>query len=190
MPLLGPVYVPFMPLVQNPKWIQAMKNQFNTAVIKPWPLSVGDEPTEGRQPGQLEVNVIFTDPQATAVALRTAASFARNLGACIRVRAAISVPYGLPLDEPPVSLPFTESLLCDLVCRLEQSDLEPTIHLYLCRDQVETLLQVLTPNSLVVIGGPKHWWPTTECRIAEDLRSTGHRVVLIGLKRGTKSDLR
>src|ERR1017187_7688461 len=95
-----------------------------------------------------------------------------------------------PLDKPPVSVRFTERLLSDLVCRLELDAFEPSVHLYLCRDQVETLLQVLSPNSLVVIGGRKHWWPTAERRVAKALRSKGHRVVFIGLKRGTKSDLR
>jgi hypothetical protein len=167
-----------------------MKNQFDRAITQPWPPSVGGEGTEGRQPGRFEVNVIFTDPQATVAALQTAGSLARNLGACIRVRAAISVPYALPLDQPPVSLPFTERLLSNLVGRLEQDDFEPTIHLYLCRDQVETLSRVLKPNSLVVIGGQKRWWPTAERRMANALQSKGHRVVFIGLKRGTKSGLR
>lgn len=167
-----------------------MKNQFSTAITRPWPPSVGGEGTEGHPPGRFEVNVIFTDPQATVAALKTAGALARDLGACIRVRAAISVPYTLPLDKPPVSVPFTERLLFDLVCRLGQSDIEPSIDLYLCRDQVETLLRVLKPNSLVVIGGRKQWWPTAERRMANALRSKGHRVVFIGLKRGMKSDLR
>ena len=178
------------PQAHNPHWILTMKIQFQTALTKPWPPSVGGEGTEGHQPGRFEVNVIFTDPQATVAALKAAGSLARDLGACIRVRAAISVPYALPLDEPPVSLPFTERLLSNLVGRLEQDDFQPTIDLYLCRNQVETLLRVLKPNSLVVIGGQKHWWPTVERRMANALRSEGHRVVFIGLKRGTKSGLR
>jgi hypothetical protein len=165
-----------------------MKDQLNGA--KPAPPSVSSETAEGRGPARLEVNVIFTDPQATVAALLTASSLARDLGACFRVRAAITVPYTLPLDEPPVSVPFTERLLSSLVCRLEQGDFDPTIHLYLCRNQVEALLQVLTPNSLVVIGARKNWWPTAERRLADALRSKGHCVVFIGLKRGTKSDLR
>ena len=167
-----------------------MKDQFNSAITKPARPSVSWETAEGLGPGRLEVNVIFTDPQATVAALKTAGSLARDLGACIRVRAAIAVPYALPLDKPPVSVGFTERLLSDLVCRLELDAFEPSVHLYLCRDQVETLLQVLRPNSLVVIGGRKHWWPTAESRMARALRSKGHRVVFIGLKKGTKSDLR
>ena len=167
-----------------------MKGQSNGAIAKPARPPVSWEMAEGLGPGRLEVNVIFTDPQATVVALKTAGSLARDLGACIRLRAAIAVPYELPLDKPLMSVPFTERLLSDLVCRLELGTFEPSVHLYLCRDQVDTLLQVLRPNSLVVIGGRKHWRPAAERRMAKALRFKGHRVVFIGLKRGTKSDLR
>ena len=178
------------PLLHNPQWMGTMKVLLNNAITKPARPSVSWETAEGLGPGRLEVNVIFTDPQATAAALKTAGSFARDIGACIRVRAAIAVPYALPLDKPLVSSGFIEELLSDLVCRLELDAFEPSVHLYLCRDQVETLLQVLSPNSLVVIGGRKHWWPTAGRRMARALRSKGHRVVFIGLKKGTKSDLR
>ena len=165
-----------------------MKDLLNSAITKPARLSVSWETPEGVGPGRLEVNVIFTDPQATVAALKTAGSLARDLGACIRVRAALAVPYALPLNKPPVSAGFIEEFLSDLVCRLELDAFEPSVHLYLCRDQVETLLHVLSPNSLVVIGGRKHWWPTAERRAAKALRSKGHRVVFISIKTETKSD--
>src|ERR1019366_6823868 len=152
-----------------------MKDQSNSAIAKPARPSVSWETAEGLGSGRPEVNVIFTDPQATAAALKNAGSFGRELGAFIRVRAAIPFPYPLPFDKPPVSVRFTEGLLSDLVCRLELGPFEPSVHLYLCRDQVETLLQALRPNSLVVIGGRKHWWPTAERRMARALRSKGHR---------------
>jgi hypothetical protein len=76
-----------------------------------------------------------------------------------------------------------------LVCRLDLDAFEPSVHLYQCRDQVETLLRVLSPNSLVVIGGRKHWWPTPERRVARALQSKGHRVVFVGLQPGTKLGL-
>src|ERR1035441_9645471 len=108
-----------------------MKDQSNSAIAKPARPSVSWETAEGLGPGRLEVNVIFTDPQATAAALKTAGSFARDIGACIRVRAAIAVPYALPLDKRLVSVRFTERLLSDLVCRLELDAFEPSVHLYL-----------------------------------------------------------
>src|ERR1700719_892690 len=54
--------------------------------------------------GPLAVNVIFTDVQSTAAALKFAQSFARELGARISLRAAIAVPFQLPLDQPQISV--------------------------------------------------------------------------------------
>ena len=169
--------------------MSGMESQCISATAKSAQPPVGWDTAEGLGPGQPEVNVIFTDPQATVVALKTAGSLARDLGAFIRLRAAIAVPYALPPDAPLVSVPFTERLLSDLVCRPELNTFDPSAHLYLCRDQVDTLLRVLRPNSLVVVCGRKRWWPTPERRKVKALRSKGHQVVFVGLKRGKKSDL-
>jgi hypothetical protein len=164
-----------------------MRYQSSTVNTQPARPSLIRETPEGSRAGHLEVNVIFTDAQSTMAALRTAGSLARDLGASIQVRAAIAVPYALPLDKPQVSVGFIEDLLCRLVRRADLDTFEPSIHLYKCRDQIEALLQVLKPNSLVVICGREHWWPTAERRMAEALRSKGHRVVFVGLQRNAKS---
>lgn len=128
--------------------------------------------------GPLEVNVIFTDPQATAAALKFAQSFARELGVRIQLCAAIAVPLRLPLDQPPVSVAFVQENLRNVASQVTD-DFEPTVHLYLCRDRIPAFLQVLRPNSLVVLAGRKHWWPTAESKLARALRAKGHRVVFV-----------
>jgi len=138
--------------------------------------------------GPLEVNVIFTDLQPTAAALKFAQSFARELGARIRLQAAIDVPFPLPLDEPPVPVAFLQETLRKLAPRLEGDTFDPTVHLYLCRDRLRALLQVLRPNSVVVIGGRIHWWPTAESRMARALRSKGHRVIFVDSKARSGSE--
>ena len=45
------------------------------------------------------------------------------------------------------------------------------------RDPAETLAAVLKPDSVVVLGGRKRWWPTTEERLARKLRRIGHEVI-------------
>ena len=167
-----------------------MKDLANSSIAKPVRIAVSRESAERLAPGGLEVNVIFTDPRCTVVALQAAVSLARNLCACIRVRAPIAVPYALPLDKPPVPVSFMERLLSDLVCRMEPATVEFSIHVYLCRDRLETLSRVLKPNSLVVIGGRKLSFLTEENRMAKSLRAKGHRVVFIGVKNGAKSNLR
>jgi hypothetical protein len=145
---------------------------------------------EQTERGQLEVNVIYTNPKATAAALKSAALLARDLGACIQLKAVMAVPVRLPLDHPPVSISFVERLLARLVGELGQCSFEPSVHLYLCRDQRETLRQILQPNSLVVIGGRNRWWPTAESRMAQVLRSQGHRVVFVPLGKGQTDAIR
>jgi hypothetical protein len=129
--------------------------------------------------GALEVNVIFTDLQATAAALKVAHSFARELGARIHLRAAVVVPFQLPLDRPAVSVTFLQGKLRKLVSQIEGDTFDPTIHLYFCRDRVRALSQVLPPNSLIVMGGRRHWWPTAKRRMARALKSQGHRVIFV-----------
>jgi len=138
--------------------------------------------SSGRAP--LEVNVLFTDRRATRAALRAATGLAVDLNATIRVRAVIAVPFALPLDHPQVSISFTEEVLTGLVSEFEQNSLDIAAHLYLSRNRIETFLQILQPNSLVVIAGRKRPWPTAESRIATKLQSEGHRVVFIPFQRG------
>jgi hypothetical protein len=125
------------------------------------------------------VNVIFTDLQETAAALKFAQSFAHELGAHISLRAAVAVPFQLPLDQPPVSVAFLQDAMRELIAQLKSETFDPTIHLYLCRDRVWALSQVLNPNSLVVIAGRRRWWPTAETRMAHALRDKGHRVIFV-----------
>ena len=136
------------------------------------------QPVPDASEGRLEVNVIFTNPRATADALKCAETLALDLGAVIRLRAGIVVPFQLPLDEPPVSIAFTERQLTDLVSRLDADGFERTLDLYVCRDWQKTLLQILNPDAPVVIGSSRRWWPTAENRLVKTLRSNGHRVIV------------
>jgi hypothetical protein len=43
---------------------------------------------------------------------------------------------------------------------------------------METIRQVLKPDSVVIVGGRKRWWPTREQKLATALRRDGHRVIL------------
>jgi hypothetical protein len=138
--------------------------------------------------GPLAVNVIFTDVQSTAAALKFAQSFARELGASISLRAAVAVPFQLPLDQPQISVAFLQDAMRELVAQLKSETFDPTIHLYLCRDRVWALSQVLNPNSLVVIAGRKRWWPTAETRMARALRAEGHRVIFVDSKARSASE--
>ncbi len=128
---------------------------------------------------RLNIDVVFTSVDATLVALKEAAELANRLGARITLVVPQVVPYPLPLESPPVLLDWNERRFRVIA---EESPVETTVHLYLCRDRVQTLCEVLKPRSVVVLGGRKRWWPTAESRLASRLRRSGHEVILAETK--------
>jgi hypothetical protein len=84
------------------------------------------------------------------------------------------VPYPLPLETPPVLLDFSEQRLREIAAG---SPVRTGVHIYLCRDRLETLRAVLPPRSIVVVGGAKRWWPGSDKRLARQLRRAGHEVI-------------
>lgn len=161
--------------------VKAMNERRKVVITTaPRKRSAQGQPVRKDSRGQLEVNVVFTDARATAGALRYAMSLARDLKVSIRLRAAIIVPWQLPLDEPPVSVAFTEQLLSDLVSEFDGESCALAVNLYLCRNWRETLLEILDPNSPVVIGSSKRWWFAAENRLARALRRKGYRVLVAG----------
>jgi hypothetical protein len=145
------------------------------------PLAAEDDRATDALPA--EVNVIHTNPRGTATALEFAARMARNLGVCIRIRAMVSVPLQLPMDQSLISVQFMEQLLCDLAHDFGAGINEKTVQVHLCRDRIEALLRLLKPHSLVIVAGRKRWWPTPASRLAQALRDNGHDVVFIRVER-------
>jgi hypothetical protein len=127
---------------------------------------------------RLNINVVFTSVDATLMALKEAATLANQLAAHITLVVLQIVPYPLPLTSPAVSADWNERRLRVIA---NKSAVETIIHLYMCRDRVETLLSVLKPGSLIVIGGRKRWWRRTpEKALAKTLRRAGHEVIFTG----------
>lgn len=170
--------------------ITTMNKHSNSNIRKrSWP-SVTNETVEEALLNQLEVNVIFTSQEETIAALKAAKSLARDLGARIRLLAAIVVPLRLPLDQPHISVQFMEQSLQEMTGRTEPDETETAVELYVCRDWLTALSQILRPNSLLVIGGRKRWWKTPASRLAEALRSLGHRVALVDSRHPSENRFR
>jgi hypothetical protein len=127
----------------------------------------------GRGP-KLNVHVVFTNLDGATTALRLAGKLARNLGARVTVLAAQVVPYPLPLERPPVPIEFTERALLRMV---GDEEVETAIEVRLCRDSEETIREALPPESVVVMGGRRRWWPIREWIFAWRLRRDGHHVI-------------
>jgi hypothetical protein len=123
----------------------------------------------------LNVTVLFTSVQGTMAALRKAGTLANQLGGHITLMVPEVVPYHLPLNKPAVVHDWNERRFQVMAA---ESPVQTTVRFYLCRDQDEMLASVLKPHSVVVIGGKKHWWPTSESRLAKRLRRLGHEVIL------------
>jgi hypothetical protein len=123
---------------------------------------------------RLEVAVVFTSAAPTIAALRKAGALADRLSARITLLVPQIVPYVLPLESPPVLLDFSEARCRQIAM---ESTVETMVRIYLCRDRLEMLKSVLMPRSLVVVGGPRHWWPTHEKHLARQLRRAGHEVI-------------
>jgi hypothetical protein len=122
----------------------------------------------------LNIAVVFTTVEATLPALRKAGVLANSLGARVTLLVPQVVPYPLPLETPPVLVDFNERRFRLIAC---QSPVETKVRIFLCRDRLEILNSVLSPRSLVVVGGRRRWWPTAERWLARKLRTLGHEVV-------------
>jgi hypothetical protein len=134
-------------------------------------------PATGLADSRLNVVVIFTSVRSTVAALKEAGVLASRLNASIRLMVPQVVPYPLPLSSPPVSMEWTERRFRVIA---NETSVETAVQIYLCRDPFEALRCTLSPHSLIVIGGPRRrWWPTSERRLARQLRHAGHEVILI-----------
>jgi len=122
------------------------------------------------------VTVLYTEVPATLAALRHAASLARDLGATIRILNVRTVPYPLPLDKPTVD----REVLARNISTLADGQPIPTrVEICFGRDVLASLLQSLSPNSIVLVGARTKWWPTKERRWAKQLARHGHQLILV-----------
>ena len=133
-----------------------------------------DGPTLAPAENKLNISVVFTSVEATLAALKEAGELANSLGARLTLLVPQVVPYPRPLESPPVLLEFSENRFQGLA---SQSPVETTVQIYLCRDKLQTLTTVLTPGSIVIVGGRRKWWPTQEEALARQLRRSGYEVI-------------
>ena len=127
----------------------------------------------------LNIAVVFTSVESTLAALNGAGTLANSLGARIKLVVPLVVPYALPLDSPPVLVEFNEHRFRVMA---SESPVQTSVQIYLCRDRFETLISVLQPGSIVVLGGRSRWWPTKDERLARKLRRAGYEVFFKGRK--------
>ena len=138
--------------------------------------------SETAQTQPMSVNVVYTSPEATAIALRAADSLALDLNATVHIRAMITVPRLLAIEFAFTYVQLFKRLISELVERFGSKRCEYVLHIYICRSRIETLLRVLQPSSLLVIAGRQRLWPTAESRLSRAAISAGHSVAFVDAK--------
>lgn len=131
----------------------------------------GRESCEG-----LQITVVSTTVPATLSALRRAGELAYELEARIRIVVPQIVPYPLPLNRPPADPSFKTKQFRTVTIN---GAVETTIDVVLCRDAVTAATQVVGPESIVLIGGHKRWWPSAAQKLAQRLREAGNHVIFV-----------
>ena len=124
---------------------------------------------------RLDITVLFTSVESTVAALKRAGELASRLNGRITLLVPQVVPYPLPLTSPPVLIDFNEKRFRVIA---QESRVDTSVQVYLCRDRYETVESVLAPHSVVVLGFHDRWWPTAETSLARRLRRAGHEVVV------------
>jgi nucleotide-binding universal stress UspA family protein len=122
------------------------------------------------------VVVLFTSASRTLKALEPARRLAKTLGSPIVVLATPVIPYALQLEEPHIPFDFTIRQFTETA---EQFPENIAVVAYRCRDRLETLKQVLSPDAPVLIGIRKRWCPTYDERLARDLGRAGYSVTIV-----------
>ena len=125
------------------------------------------------------IYVVFTSLDGTRTAVEKAGQFMDFSNHAIEVLGVQSVPYALPLEKPQVPLEVFTGHLKEIAEEFPQIK---KVSAYLCRDELETLKQVLKPPCPVVMGVRKTWWPDHDKHLAQKLRHAGYDVILIEME--------
>ena len=128
---------------------------------------------------ELEINVVFTKMRATLKAIQIARRLAKLLGARVRLLVPHIVPFPVPLGEPLVSAAFPARRFRT---RIRGGVVETRVDIRFCRDRWQMLHGALAPGSVIVLAGPRRWWPSAERRLARRLEVEGHNVIFSCVK--------
>jgi hypothetical protein len=138
-----------------------------------------DVDLEPASESRLRITVLHTTPEGTVAALQAAANLAKSLGGQIDVQVHEAVPIHFSLERPHVPACFLETHLLAVIAEAGVPVDELSIHVWLCRNQKQSIADTLAPHSLVVIGGKTRWWNWHDRSLARWLRAAGHQVLLV-----------
>jgi hypothetical protein len=130
--------------------------------------------------GELELVVPYTDPELTRASLRKAAALTAGLRAKISLVAVHSVPFPAPFQCPASTHAF---LVDQLMALAAECPMPVNPQVVLARSREEGFRYVLRPESTVLVGTHRHFWRTSEERLARILAADGHKVALLHIEK-------
>jgi hypothetical protein len=142
-------------------------------VARTFAVKFGGRIVSGSTP-DLRLFVVYTTPEATRAALRAASMTARDLGASISLLVPQVVPFPLSLSAPDVDTTFVESSMAEIASGYE---MEVDVSVLLCRDRVETVLQNLPPQSIVLVGRRRRWGFGAYSNLIRVLKRERHHAI-------------
>jgi hypothetical protein len=130
--------------------------------------------------GELELVVPYTDPNLARALLRKAAALTAGLQAHISLVAVHAVPFPADFHCPASTHTFLVDQLTTLAseCPLPVNPL-----VVLARSREEGFRYALPPDSTVLVGTRRHFWRTSEERLARTLAADGHKVALLHIEK-------
>jgi hypothetical protein len=134
------------------------------------------DPAPVANPADLSIVIPHRSPQLTKAALKYAAGLATDLNVRLRLVDVHVVPWGVPLDEPPVDPKYLARRIRTLA---QESALPISAEVVFARDWEQGLRRSLSPGAVVLMAINRSWWRTSEKRLASRLRKLGHQVIWV-----------
>ena len=120
--------------------------------------------------------MIFTTVHFTLPVLEVISRLGSDLALALEIIVPRPLPYSLPLNPTREIAPLVPLEIGDF---LQQSGLEASILVMLCRTKYAEVPQSLRQHSTVLIGGRRRWYLSSEEQLERLCRARGHEVVFV-----------
>ena len=127
----------------------------------------------------LPLAVVFTTVPGTLAALARAGRLAQDLDFSLTLLIPQVVPYQVPITCPPVAIEHTWQMALSLISGFAMGACDVSVHICLCRDRLECLSRLISPRSIVFVGGRNSWWRRPEQNLGKALRARGCEVTFV-----------
>jgi hypothetical protein len=89
------------------------------------------------------------------------------------------VPYQVPITRPPLAIEHTRQTALSLISGSAMGACKVSVHICVCPDRLECLRRLISPRSIVFLGGRNSWWRRPERKLAKALRALDCEVIFV-----------